>query len=203
MSTAPIHRLPGPRVRHRWPARVAGLLATLGLLGVGALMAWMVVGSGRGLGNPIVPAAPAASAQPTQTDAPGKPAEPSLTRAQRRQRTAAAALLRDQGYRPVRLAAYDPTHRLRVLIGRGDGGHRAFFFVGGRFIGHDALTDSTRLRLVRSGERTATLDYRLFAEGDQACCPKGGTVRVRFRWDGKELSPDDVIPASTARLAPG
>ena len=183
---------------------MAGLLATLGLLGVGGVMAWMVIPAGEDLRSPAAEAAPAASAQPTGVDAAKeKPAEPALTRAQRRERTAAATLLRDQGYRPVRLSAYDPEHTLRVLVGRGDGGQRAFFFVGAKFIGHDALTDSARLKLIRSGERTATLDYRLFAAGDQSCCPTGGTVRVRFRWDGKALAPDDVIPPAASRLTPG
>jgi len=183
---------------------VAGLLATLGLLGVGGLMAWMVIPAGESLRAPAAAAVPAASAQPTDADAADKkPAEPALTRAQRRERAAAATLLRDQGYRPVRLGAYDPEHTLRVLVGRGDGGQRAFFFVRGKFIGHDALTDSARMKLVRSGERTATLDYRLFAAGDEACCPTGGIVRVRFRWDGKALAPDDVIPPAASRLAPG
>jgi len=190
--------------RHRWPVRVAGLLATLGLLGVGGLMAWMVIPASSGLRSPAAAAVPAASAQPKEVDAAKpEPAEPVLTRVQRRERAAAATLLRDQGYRPVRLTAYDPEHVLRVLIGRGDGGQRAFFFVGGRFIGHDAVTDSARMKLVRSSERTATLDYRLFADGDQSCCPTGGTVRVRFRWDGKALAPDDVIPPAASRLTPG
>jgi hypothetical protein len=121
---------------------------------------------------------------------------------QRRQRAAAVAVLRDQGYRPQRLSAYDPRHTLRVLIGRGDGGRRAFFFVRGRYIGTDAVTDSARIRLLGRGERTVTVSYRLFAAGDQSCCPTGGSVRVRFRWDGKALSPDNAVPPASARLAP-
>jgi hypothetical protein len=132
-----------------------------------------------------------------------KPAEPALTRAEKRQRAAAVDVLRERGYRPVRLAAYDPSHTLRVLVGRGDGGQRAFFFAGPRFIGTDALTDSARVRLLGTAERSATLSYRLFSPGDESCCPNGGTVRVRFRWDGKALDPDNAIPPASSRLAPG
>jgi LppP/LprE lipoprotein len=197
-----VHRLPyrhGPR--RRWPRRLGGMLGTGALLAIGGWTAVQVIPSSPGAETVAVAPAPAATLEPAAEKA--QPAEPALTRAQRRQRAAAVDALRQRGYRPVRLAAYDPTHTLRVLIGRGDGGQRAFFFAGRRYIGNDALTDSARVRLVGSGERSATLSYRLFSPGDQSCCPKGGTVRVRFRWDGKTLDPDNLIPPAASRLAPG
>jgi hypothetical protein len=176
------------------------MLATSVLLAIGGWTAVQVIPSRAG--TETVAVAPAPAATPEAAIEVATPTAPALTRAQRRQRAAATGVLRDRGYRPVRLAAYDPSHTLRVLIGRGDGGQRAFFFVRGRFIGNDALTDSARVRLVGTGDRWATLSYRLFSPGDEACCPKGGTVRVRFRWDGKALDPDNAIPPASSRLAP-
>jgi hypothetical protein len=110
--------------------------------------------------------------------------------------------LRDQGYRPVSLSDYVPKHTLRVLVGQGDAGERAFFFTGGRYIGNDAIDDSDSVRVVRAGNSSVALSYRLFKPGDKACCPKGGSARVLFRWDGKKLSPQTSIPPSSARHAP-
>jgi hypothetical protein len=177
------------------------MLGTAVLLAIGGWTAVQIVPSRGGTETVAVTPAPAATPEPAAKQA--GDAEPKLTRAQRRQRAAAAAVLRDRGYRPVRLGAYDPSHTLRVLVGRGDAGQRAFFFVRGRYIGNDALTDSARVRLVGTGERSATLSYRLFAVGDQSCCPTGGNVRVRFRWDGRALEPDNAIPPAASRLTPG
>jgi hypothetical protein len=207
VSAAPVHRLPYRHRRgHRWGRRILGVLATVALLGIPAWTALQVLSPGDDvLQTASVGGEPAAAATPEPAaagEAPAKRSKPALTRAQRRQRAAAAAVLRDQGYRPQRLAAYDPSHTLRVLIGRRDGGQRAFFFVRGRYIGTDATTDSSRMRLLGTGERSVTVSYRLFARGDQSCCPTGGSVRVRFRWDGKALSPDNAIPPASSRRAP-
>ena len=48
------------------------------------------------------------------------------------------------------MADYNPDKTLRVLIGRGDGGQRAFFFAGGAYIGHDVADDSHRIRVLRA-----------------------------------------------------
>jgi hypothetical protein len=204
VSAAPVHRVHHRPPRHRWPGRVLGLLATAALLGVGGWSAAQVVPGGDGATALVDAVPPAASAVPSGTETGGdaKPAEPKLTRAERHERNAAAAVLRDRGYRAVTLSAYDPSHVLRVLIGRGDAGQRAFFFAGGNYLGNDALSDSARVRLVRSGKKSVTLSYRLFSAGDEACCPTGGRVQVRFRWDGKKLSTDNAIPPASFRLAP-
>jgi len=131
-----------------------------------------------------------------------KPAKPKLTRAQRRARAAAVGTLRDQGYRPVTLKDYAPDHVLRVLIGRGEGGERAFFFAGSRFLGNDAVEDSDRVKVARAGNRSVALSYKLFEQGDRPCCPSGGTERVLFRWDGKSLAPTTSIPSALSRRAP-
>lgn len=180
--------------------RVLGLLATSVLLAVGVTAALTFAPDGGG--ETATPqAAPAAAPEPSASG-PAEPRKPKFTAAQRRARAAAAGTLREQGYRPVTLADYDPKHVLRVLIGRGDGGQRAFFFIGGRFLGNDAADDSKRIRIARSGNRSVALSYRLFAEGDRPCCPSGGSARVLFRWDGEQLAPQTSVPPATARRAP-
>jgi hypothetical protein len=188
--------------RRRWPARIAGLLGTAALLGSGVAIAVMVVPSSKE--EAIVPAAPAAT--PAPTAAPQKPRKPALTRAQRRARRGAVAVLTQQGFEPVRLADYEPRNELRVLVGRpatdDAGARRAFFFAGGRFIGHDSQAPSARLAVVRARDRSVTLSYGLYEPGDRRCCPGGGNARVRFRWDGVVLAPQDEIPLAHLRVPP-
>ena len=81
---------------------------------------------------------------------------------------------------------------LRVLIGKGDGGRRAFFFAEGRFIGNDTTDDSDSVTVVRAGNRSVALSYKLNG---------GGSSRVLFRWDGKKLAPQTAIPSSAQRHA--
>jgi LppP/LprE lipoprotein len=186
--------------RRRWPARVAGLLGTAALLGTGGAIAVMVIPSSNE--EAVVPAAPAAT--PTPESAAEKPRKPALTRAQRRARNAAAATLTQEGFEPVRLADYDPRAELRVLIGRpatdDAGPRRAFFFAGRSFIGNDSEAPSAKLHVARARDRAITLAYGLYEPGDQRCCPSGGTVRVRFRWDGAALAPQDEIPPAHLRV---
>jgi hypothetical protein len=190
-------RLPLRLRRRRAAVRVAGVLATVGLLGAGAAAALMVVPDDE-------PAsAPAAAATPTPAPVARRPAGP--TRAQRAQRRAALAKLRRAGAVPVRRGDYDVRDTLRVLIGRPaaarEGPRRAFFFVGRRLVGHDAPSPSARLRVASSRKRTVTLAYRTYAPPDAACCPTGARVRVRFRWSGGRLRALDPVPAAWTRLA--
>jgi hypothetical protein len=185
--------------------RFLGLLATAALLTVGVAAALMVVPTDEANDNALLDGAPAAAPKATVTPSAGKKAKrqrPKLTAAQREQRQAAVAVLRDEGYRPVRLGDYRPTRSLRVLIGRGEGGRRAFFFTGGVYLGNDSTDDSERLRVIRSTADTVTIGYRLFAQGDKACCPHGGTARVRFRLKAGKLEPLGAIPPLEARRAP-
>jgi len=180
--------------------RLMGLLATGALLAIfaSAVITFMPE---RGE-EAVVSAAPASTPGPAAKKAKAKKVKPRFTAAQRRARRAAVATLSGLGYRPVTLKTYDPDHVLRVLIGKGDGGQRAFFFAGSKYLGNDAADDSEEIRIARAGNRSVALSYRLFEAGDKPCCPSGGKVRVLFRWDGATLAPQTAIPPSTQRRAP-
>ena len=169
--------------------RFFGLLATAVLLGVGAEAALTILPDAR---TPEVALPESAPAEPKAKAEPKKkaPDKPKYTKAQRQARAAAVGTLRSEGYRPVTLADYDPDHVLRVLIGRGDGGTRAFFFAGRRFLGNDTADDSASLKVVRAGNRSVALSYKL---------AEGGRSRVLFRWDGKKLEPQTAIPPAVQR----
>src|SRR4051812_15907153 len=70
-------------------------------------------------------------------------------------RSQAVAKLRAEGYRTDDPGDYDSGATLRVLVGtRADSGDgyakRAFFFVGGRYIGTDTSDDSANIRVESS-----------------------------------------------------
>ena len=183
--------------------RLMGVTATSALL---AILAWALLSiyAERTGGETVVSAAPAATPTPVakkEKAAPRK-AAPKLTPSQRRDRAAAVVTLGGLGYRPVTLKTYEPAHVLHVLIGKGEGGRRAFFFAGAKYLGNDAADDSAAVEVVRAGNRSVSLSYRLFAEGDRPCCPTGSKVRVLFRWDGKKLAPQTAIPPAAQRRAP-
>ena len=180
--------------------RFMGLVATSALLAifVTAVITFMPERGEKA----VVSAAPAATATPAPAKAKAKKVEPRFTPAQRRARRAAVTTLSGLGYRPVSLKAYDPDHVLRVLIGKGEGGQRAFFFVGTRYLGNDAADDSDSIDIARAGNRSVALAYKTFKPDDKACCPSGAKVRVLFRWDGKTLAPQTAIPPSSVRRAP-
>ena len=182
--------------------RLLGVLATGALL---ALFATAVVTFMPERGEEtVVTSAPAATPQPAAAKKKKAAAKkPKLTRAQRRARAAAVSTLSELGYRPVTLKDYKADKTLRVLVGRGEGGQRAFFFAGTRYVGNDAADDSERVEVVRAGNRSVSLAYKIFDEGDKPCCPTGRKARVLFRWDGEALSPQTAIPPAAARRAPG
>jgi LppP/LprE lipoprotein len=190
--------------RRRWPMRVAGLLGTSALLGTGVAIAMMVVP--RPNDEAAVPVAPAATPAADER-AQKRPRKPKLTPAQRRARREAVATLTREGYEPVRLKDYKVRSDLKVLIGRpatdDRGPLRAFFFAGGEFVGYDSEFPSSRLRVVRAGERAVTLAYGIYEAGDRRCCPGGGLVRVRFRWDGAALAPSTAPPDPFVRVPAG
>jgi hypothetical protein len=197
------HRRP-PR-RTRWGRRIGGVLATAGLLGIAALMATWIIpkdDSGAALtGTPPATHAPAKHKAKARTK-PAKPAKPKLTAKQLAARTAAVSTLQTQGYLPMRVKDYDPTHELRVLVGYRNGDplspRRAFFFVGDRFIGNDSVSGSSQVKLVKSGNTWVTLSYGIYAPGGKV---PTATQRIRFDWTGASLQPAGAIPAS--RLASG
>ncbi|MDP9385895.1 MAG: LppP/LprE family lipoprotein, partial [Actinomycetota bacterium] len=141
-------------------------------------------------------------AAPTRTPSPTPTPTPTpvpLTPEERAERRAAAEQVRQQGYEPVSLKAYDPDQNLRVLLGEATGdavaagaaeGRRAFFFIGGEFIGTDATEPSDELRIVAQTNNTVTLRYGL---------DTGESVRVRFKWEAGTLSPQTPIPPALQR----
>ena len=186
------------------------MIATAGLLGVSVLMGTMVAPS-RDDDAALIPETPAAPATAKDKDSAkakakkkraAKPAK--LTKKQLAARASAVTLLRGQGYLPTRETDYNPRNELRVLVGyrNGDplGPRRAFFFVGTRFIGHDSVSGSTRLRVAKAGKRWVTLSYGVYAPGGKVCCPTS-TTKVRFNWNGTALDPAGAIPLS--RIATG
>ena len=176
-----------------------GVTATSALL---AIFAWALLSiyAERKGEESVVDTAPAATPAPAAKNVKAKAkAKPKLTAAQRRDRAAAVATLGELGYRPVTLKTYAPDHLLRVIIGKGEGGQRAFFFAGAKYLGNDAADDSAKLEVLRAGNKSVALSYRLFAEGDRPCCPSGSKVRVLFRWDGKALAPQTAIPPAVQR----
>jgi hypothetical protein len=183
--------------------RVLGVTATSALL---AILAWTLLSiyADRRGEESVVAEAPAATPEPAAKKEKAKPkrSKPKLTPAQRRDRAAAVATLGELGYRPVTVKTYAADNVLRVLIGKGEGGKRAFFFAGAKYLGNDAADDSTSVEVTRAGNRSVALSYRLFAEDDRPCCPSGAKVRVLFRWDGKTLAPQTAIPPSAQRRAP-
>ena len=184
--------------------RVLGVTATSALL---AIFAWALLSiyADRHGEESVVAEAPAGTAAPAAKKDKAKAkkkSKPKLTVAQRRDRAAAVATLGELGYRPVTVKTYAPDNLLHVLIGKGEGGKRAFFFAGAKYLGNDAADDSASVEVVRTGNRSVALSYRLFAEDDRPCCPSGAKVRVLFRWDGEQLAPQTAIPPSAQRRAP-
>ena len=115
----------------------------------------------------------------------------------------AQARVSAEGYNVDDPGAYDSSHTLRVLVGTkkasGDGyAKRAFFFVGGRYIGTDTSDDSAGVRVEGSDNTTVTLAYALYGPNDALCCP-GGTALVRYQWNGSRLVPLDPIPSRSKR----
>jgi len=180
--------------RRRWPARVAGILATAALLGCGVAIAVMVIPSPRD--ETPAPSPPAAVEKPEATAK-----QHGLTKAQRAARRAAVAALAEEGFTPVRLADWRPNAELRVLVGRhAEGGNRAFFFVGRELVGSDDPLVSGKLRVAAAGKRSVTLRYGLYEAGDEACCPSG-EAELSFRWRNGELVPDGAVPPVASRRA--
>jgi len=176
--------------------RALGLLGTSAVLAVGATAVMTVAPDGDEVVAPE--AAPASTPQRAAAKKKSaKPRKPKYTAAQRRARAAAVATLREQGYRPADLGDYKPDKVLRVLIGKGEGGERAFFFAGRRYLGNDAAEDSRAITVVRAGNRSVSLSYRLFGQNQSA-----GYARVLFRWDGERLAPQTAIPPAASRRKP-
>src|ERR1700754_563756 len=173
-------RLPPRRRGRRWARRIAGVLATFALIGVGVAIAQMVMPQSD---DNEAAAAPVSTPTPTPAKdkaakkrAKKKKAKPKgPTKAQRQALKDAVAVVRQKGYTTLKQSDYDPKATLRVLIGRpvGDaaGGSKAVFFMRDQFLGNDALNPSTKLSVAKQGKVTVTLSYGVYASGDVAGRP--------------------------------
>jgi hypothetical protein len=191
------------------PERILALAGTAALIVVMVVIFAMVTGSGDDEGEPtaVVPTrTPQPTPSPTPTPKPS-PTPPPLTPEQKTQRDAAVQVLLQQGYEAVALKRYRGDQTLRVLLGRPqgvpEGGRRAFFFVDGRMVGTDAPENSNSLSVFRTTDEKVTLRYRLYAPGDEACCPTAGEAKVRFEWDGQRIQVLDLVPQATVRKPQG
>lgn len=113
-------------------------------------------------------------------------------------RQAAVALVRSKGYSPDSTRTYKPRATLRVLVATATGsvdGHnqRAFFFVGRRYLGTDALYPHASLAYVGQTSTTVRLRYGVYGKGSGQCCPTSHRT-VRFHWNGRRLVALDRIP---------
>jgi LppP/LprE lipoprotein len=122
--------------------------------------------------------------------------------------SAAAAVVRSNGFTPNNTSEYHPNQTLRVLVGTrtgsGDGyGQRAFFFVDGHYIGTDAREPSAKLKVVSQSDTAVTIAYPLYRHSDPLCCPGGGQATVSFQLNNGKLTPLGTIPpvSSTSGLA--
>lgn len=111
----------------------------------------------------------------------------------------AQSRVRAEGFDPVDPETYKAGSTLRVLLGVKSGSataynQQAFFFVGGRYLGTDTKDVSAGIRYEGQTDDTVTLAYALYEPDDPNCCPKAGSARVRYRWNGSRLTPLDPIP---------
>jgi hypothetical protein len=170
--------------RRRWPLRLLGLLATLAFLASGAAIAMMVLPDREHAG-----AAAKASRGVKAKGAHKHP--PALTKAQKRARREAVAALAADGYEPARLADWRPKAALKVLVGRSDqGAMRAYFFAGGKLVGHDDAATSNSIRVVKQGKGSVTLSYAVST---------GGREKVTFALEGDAVEPTSPIPPLSVR----
>lgn len=120
----------------------------------------------------------------------------------------AVATVEGEGYDVSNTDTYDPSYDLRVLIGISQDSatayaQRAFFFLGGEYLGNDTSADSAGIEYAGQDSNTVSLDYVLYRRNDANCCPSGGKATVRYDWNGSELVPLDEIPPDSldARLS--
>ncbi len=116
--------------------------------------------------------------------------------------TAAAAVVTAHGYTPLDISGYHAAQTLRVLIGTRTGAaagtERAFFFIGGRYLGTDAAEPSGSLAVVSQSDTEVALAYALYRPHDPVCCPSGGQAVVHFQLDNGALTPLGTIPPATS-----
>ena len=170
--------------RRRWPLRLLGLLATAAFLGSGAAIVLMVVPDSHS--GAAVKGPPHA-----KTKGAHKHHRTGLTKAQKHDRAAALGALRSEGYDPARLADWRPRADLQVLVGRNEqGAMRAYFFSGGKFLGHDDASTSNSIRVAKQGKESVTLAYGVNT---------GGHENVTFQLANGTVTPTTPIPPLSVR----
>jgi hypothetical protein len=117
--------------------------------------------------------------------------------------TAAAAVVRAQGYTPNNTSDYHPNQTLRVLVGTRTGtadgyDQRAFFFLGGHYLGTDSSQPSASVRVVGQSDTEVILAYSLYRPKDSLCCPSGGQDIVHFQLDNGTLTPLQTLPPASS-----
>jgi hypothetical protein len=83
--------------------------------------------------------------------------------------------------------------------GGGDGrDQRIWFFRGSHFVRNDAKQSSGDIIGNWRNLNTLAFLYVLYRPSDADCCPTGGAVSVRYRWDGTKVVRLDPLPPRTA-----
>lgn len=113
--------------------------------------------------------------------------------------------MRSRGFTPrdINDLIMPPVDGLHVIIAtatQSADGHtqQAFFFVNGRFLRTDA-SPSAGIQLAWRNNATIALSYAVYKRNEPMCCPSGGSMIVRYRWNGTQLQALDPMPSATAR----
>jgi LppP/LprE lipoprotein len=76
---------------------------------------------------------------------------------------------------------------------------RAFFFVNGGYVRTDLPNSSAGIHIAWRSNTTIALAYALYKATEPVCCPTGGSMIVRYEWNGTQLQVLDPIPPVTLR----
>lgn len=89
--------------------------------------------------------------------------------------------------------------------GGGDGHkQRVWFFLGSHFVGSDTKQSSADIIGSWRDLNTLAFLYVLYRTKDAMCCPTGGAVSVRYRWNGKKVVRlDPLPPLNASKSRPG
>lgn len=102
----------------------------------------------------------------------------------------------------------DPSFHFNAIYGDCGGGdgrdQRIWFFHNADFVGNDAKRSSGDIIGSWGDLDTLAFLYVLYRPTDAMCCPTGGAVSVRYRWNGKRVVRLDPLPPRTAsKTRPG
>lgn len=184
---------------------VAILMACVALLFAAAIVGTIVA---RGHARASAATVPASASAPVDTAEPQPAVAPTQTTAATSPgEQSALDVVAQQGFEPIDVSYVDGD-TIHVVIGTsansGDSGvRRAFFFADdGQYLGTDTSLPSGWIELAYQDADTVALRYTLWNADDAECCANGGSVVVRFRWDGSRLEPLDPIPSASYDASP-